>query len=713
MSYPAGEHNSFLIGEAPSLEVSQARLQAALPLPREIISAYGPALTRAYALGDPGFDRKEANDLQWWVSKSVDELTISTSALIQTAEPAGSLSFFLAAPNLEVYTEIYRNTQQSSIDGINAHGVQAHLYSLEHIFYYGQSPEPAYDTVQGSGILRLTADATNQTYERLVEQGLIDTSARRLSRRFGIMERTAQLAMIELLARDLDIVRIINEKWHDIAKLTLRTLLEIDGKPPTIYNRLDAVKRIGSELQEHGENEEHPIIKQAIGNIVTHAAVIASSVDRRMDYFATIYDAFRYKPPFSKLLEESQGSGHLRPAETPAKAVSEAEKQRELDLKAEQEQRKFEQRVAAERRLQEILAGAPLYRNFIEAFNKPWSITNKEFKNGGYEFIRQALTGNHGKFLPTPETTFTKTDARYIIGFIAQLKGMFSGGTLEPIGRFLEHSCREERSRANEIRDINNILRRYKPDTEPLEPLRKLTAYTQTLAKSWQLFEPMIRELWPQNGADLAEKLQALFTLVHPEFTQTSSPAGNELLVSEEPEATNDADKAEAQAKEDLEELIAQAEELDLVVFPDKPTDKEIMRVLGGHGIKAGSLTPKRLERLRDFLRLREVTDNCKFYVSRTGVKRSRRQYFVLRFTIEGKQYALAESLEPGRASYALAEHLAEGTIIELLKSYKEEARALGARQINHEPDDTRHHEKLLNAVLTMHEETKGQADAH
>lgn len=716
MNYPSGEHISFLAGELPSLKASQARLQAALPLPREIISAYGPALTREYALGNPEFDRKEAYDLQWAVAKSVDELTLSTAALVQTAEPAGNLSFFLAAPNLEVYAEIYRSTQQASGAGINAHGVQTHLYSLEHIFYYGQNPEPAYDTFHVNKIL---ADKANRTYEQLVEQGLIDTSARRLNKRFGLMERTAQLAMIELLAQDLDKVRLVNEKWHDIATLTLQTLLEIDGKPPTIYNRLDAAKRMSEEWQEHSENEEHPIIKQTIGNIATHAAVIAGSVNRRMDYFATIYDAFGYKPPFSKLLEESQGTSRFRSAEAPTKAAPSVEQQRELDLKAEQERAQAEYNREIAREI------APFYRTKIEAFNKPWSISQKEFRGGDYQLFRQALTGNHGKFPLQTEAALTKTDARYVIGYLAKLQTFLNGGASAPVRDFLEASCLEEPALIRYANDTNETLR-HDAGYEPIELPRKLTLYTQIITKHWLTFEPIIRELWPNNGADLAVKLDAFFDAINPKFSHIrkakaagQAPASEQSEASEPPapaqlESDNKVSDAEVRAAErDLEKLIAEAEELDIVVFPDKPTDKEVTRVLREQGIKAHSLTPDRLARVREFLELRGVFDDCKTYVSHAGVKSSRRRYLVLRFTIDGKQYALAESLDLGRATYALAEHLADGTIIDILQAYKKDAQALGARAIGHTPDDTRHHEKLLNTVLTMHEETKGQAGTH
>jgi hypothetical protein len=243
-----------------------------------------------------------------------------------------------------------------------------------------------------------------------------------------------------------------------------------------------------------------------------------------------------------------------------------------------------------------------------------------------------------------------------------------------------------EESLVGQVQILDAQFRQLKPGTPKLEEPRTLRAFTSLIQSNWNTYKQLFIDLWPEQGAQFANQLQELFWPPQPEVTTPEAVVETIAEIAVEPE-------------------IERLPELDVVVLPARPRDTEISTELQRLGIAPRDLTQEKIARFKDFSSLREIFEDCTLHISRAGAATSQRRYYIMEVAHDGKNYTIAESVGLDRATYVIAEHLVPGTGREMMDLYKDEARALGAKHIEHVDDGMPHHEKILNMLLKLHEQ--------
>lgn len=688
--------------ETPSFEPQPFRYSQEVPerleaihMPKGIAAGFSERYLGAYATGIAAFDSALGTQLATGAIDTCNALTQATNKLYGIASPApvstkgamldsqGKAREFIKPddPRFRIMLDALASQAQT---GLVDASIQPFLHAAERVTYHEQAPQEAHKGVlimsdahaQALGLPEGSSCSAETIHEVLKNEGVIDLSRQALNRRFETFEKTAQIGILELMANSFSQVLSVNNRLRNQSAYTFLALLNL-GKPNDLNSRLQILKRVSDELHSDAQKEDDPHAKNLLGLISVRAALIGLETQNRIGFFTSVYDELGYKYPMSGM-----GTHRIR-AKVPQKTPEQIEQER----KAAEELRAHQ--------LNELEAIAPQIGVQAEQLDRRWLLTSKEFKAGNFGDIRYALIGEAEKYKLGHEAAFTKDQARHIIDILAKLQKQLSTHEPSAITDKITSDCIAEQSLRTSIRHLNEQLHVVKSDQERLTEPRPLTAYFAKLQDNWPEYRTIITATWPQNGPGFAEQLDVLF-----------APAP----VKPAPEATSATQPQTQQehfAQPTAEATLPQPETLpvlDIVALPAKPKDIEVKTELRRLGVTARDLTPEKVARFQDFHELTEIFD-CTLHISQAGPKTSQRRYYILEFTYDGKKYTVAESVALDRGTYVFAEHLSPGTGRELLDMYKDEARELGALRVNHENDGKKHHEKVLDAILEMHEQ--------
>lgn len=328
-----------------------------------------------------------------------------------------------------------------------------------------------------------------------------------------------------------------------------------------------------------------------------------------------------------------------------------------------------------------------------------WRMAGKERAKQGFEGLFQSLLrgfrGADGSLLIAAPSF--RGDAEEMVGVLARLRQLANRDSGQNTLERNLASAAELQGELSALRDLAQEAGVLSRITFPR--VVRLADHLNSIWANMAGYRQLMIDTWPNGEGRLAaDAIEGL-------LTQHFAPEVESPFIDHELQTDVSKIQEALGAAALPSELRSVAEQLDEIILPPKPTQRDLQEALDSldaqdaHEEKAVRIE---WQRLKDLVEISEQFDGT-VYRTKKGTLGNAPPYYVAVFEFEGVTYAVAESPVTKSATFVVSERISQAPWLDILRFPRGEVESLGARRIIHTtaaPHGPDHVKKIINAVF-------------